>query len=681
MNNIIFKTALLSGAKGERGDVGVSDSVPTNGVIAYEGNDVPEGYVETSEREVFSGIYDDMGELQGEIAAANARIDNIIALPDGATTADAELVDIRIGSYFAGYKTYPSAGDAVRDQIDDLNDAVGEELKQKQKLIDNATLMGSGSGDVVTFDNGGDDVPLKDCVIQITPTQTGSGDPSPSNPRPIVGYYESKANVTGFNLWDEEWELGAYNASGEPSASSTQIRTKNYIRLISGNQYYFKFPNVNMYLCFYAENKGFISASIVTSGLVNIPNNAYYCRFNLASGYGTTYNNDICINSNTPIGSPKNGDYVPYNGHVTTVSISNKNLIQTHLNWDIWDGIFQDCNIKSINNSSITYGQEWSKWNGIDVCDYDSDNYGDLNVRVYHDEKNPDVITAIRVRRNTAGTGANTRFYLYQIAEANAIAYDENLSINFNASKNVSGLIVHVLHTNVQQGEYSETTINLNDATADVTLHKNNFYQIYIEIQGTFVDDVYIYPMIRKAADTDKTFMPYNAYTELKGVKVYGGYVDVAKRELTVTWGAVDLGSLTWIYTASVKKFYAVANGVKGATTYAVANIICEEYKKASAVNLNNDNFDLHCAALPNELQIKDLTYTDASVFKTAMSGKMLAYELSEPETYYISYEEINTLLGLNNVWADTGEIAVTFRKDANLVINSLIARIEALEG
>lgn len=81
---------------------------------------------------VIAGAAGAIDQLEADVAVQTARIDNIIALPDGSTTADAELTDIRVG--YDG-QTYASAGDAVRGQFSNVANYISEVENSKNSRL------------------------------------------------------------------------------------------------------------------------------------------------------------------------------------------------------------------------------------------------------------------------------------------------------------------------------------------------------------------------------------------------------------------------------------------------------------------------------------------------------------------------------------------------------------------
>lgn len=104
----------------------------------------------------------------------------------------------------------------------------------------------------------------------------------------------TKVYASGINLWDEQWESGRYATDGVPTASATNIRSKNTnpIPVHPDTDYYIKSPQ-NAGVMFYDATDTFISYTTGFNKKITTPANAYYMRFYLVSGYGTTYNNDI----------------------------------------------------------------------------------------------------------------------------------------------------------------------------------------------------------------------------------------------------------------------------------------------------------------------------------------------------------------------------------------------------
>lgn len=200
----------------------------------------------------------------------------------------------------------------------------------------------------------------------------------------------------------------------------------------------------------------------------------------------------------------------------------------------------------------------------------------------------------------------------------------------------------------------------------------------YIQIvirANTDASGLVFYPMIRLASETDDTYEPYHGKTYPVSFgsagTVYGGTVDVVTGVLTVTHKAVDLGTLNWTKgnDATGVYFRTYISDIKQPQSQsALVSAICTNYKAAPVNNVVNNSFA--CAANSTQFFVRDLRYSDAAAFKSAVSGVKLVYELATPQTYNLTPQEVELLVGQNNVWADTGDVTLTYGADPDKLFN-----------
>lgn len=147
---------------------------------------------------------------------------------------------------------------------------------------------------------------------------------------------------------------------------------------------------------------------------------------------------------------------------------------------------------------------------------------------------------------------------------------------------------------------------------------------------------------------------------------VYGGTLDVTSGMLMVDRVMVDMGTLPWGFESSTAHFYSngiVATSINWPNWDETPPLLCSRYKPIANSQLASEDFCIsytyNNAYDSKQLRVKDSDYTDATSFKTAMAGIQLVYNLATTITYQLTPIEIKTLLGVNNIWADTGAVNI----------------------
>ena len=220
--------------------------------------------------------------------------------------------------------------------------------------------------------------------------------------------------------------------------------------------------------------------------------------------------------------------------------------------------------------------------------------------------------------------------------------------------------------------------------TVDDT-YQYNWIRLLVERDTTF-NNVVIYPAIYLASDTDDTYDPYNGNTYnislASAGTVYGGTLDVVSGELTVDrkMATIDgsnyaLGVLSGVYNNRYcyRNTYLggiIEKNLPSETTKACCNML-KSMSRSNATSASSGIFQYH--GDNDELRflfpLEDAYSTPDKIYAL---GLECCIPLAIPLTYQLSAQEIKSLLGINNIWSDAGDVDVEYRADTKLYIKRL---------
>ena len=416
-------------------------------------------------------------------------------------------------------------------------------------------------------------------------------------------------DTVGFNQWDEEWELGGINTSGQETTTSGYYRSKNYTAVLPNTTYYFKVPTT-MSVMFYDSNKDFIEWTTANNATVTTPSNCRYLRFrNTKANTWAPYNHDICIN----LSSDRNGEYEPYRKH--SYPLDDSLTLRGIYKLDASNRLYADGDVYPPSGevgrryASVTFNGTESGWTASD---------GYVN-RFYRIDSTLGASSNLLNRisnyltptewGSTAWTFAvRASGYIYVCLDPSATAMTVDDFKAYLASHPLTIYYELATPTTESADPYQQVQIVDDSGTEEFVIDSGSFpvpvghqtrYQNAAPISGRTEITAYISP----TTDAEDA----TVYVENLGRTVYVGSVDVISGDLTVTTGYIasyngeTIGEPWW---SSVDQY------VSGTTPSAGAQVV---------------------------------------------------YTLDEPQTYRLTPRDIEGLVGANNIWADSGDVDVRY--------------------
>lgn len=516
-------------------------------------------------------------------------------------------------------------------------------------------------GSIITIEDGADDLPVKELNVSIDPVQDLHGY---DNPWPAGGGKNKYPIAIGEDTFVDNGSATHSNSNGALVIVTNASSEASGVYLKSGSEIGKVFnsltPPFVVSFDIVASSSGTVrviacgagSVETVGTSKVRISRTVTSITTTNFNIYGVRNGATLTV-TNLQIESGSTAtDYAPYSNICPITGWTGAKVTRTGENllpMPIESGSYANTMSVSVNQDKSFYVTKTSGsgWTAFDLCT----NYylpAGTYTFIHSDDGSQNCSCAI-INAKTSESITNTRYIKTRTLTFNEGVY---LNINYSRSATADNVLTKLML-------FEGTT-----ATADD----------YVHYSGTTISVVF----------------PAEAGT------VYGGTLDVTTGLLTVDKAEVDLGTLNWtVATDKVRRFGATfPSNAKYVNEHTALNAISSEYKSVPFSTLYKEDSPsgIFAAFSATRMAFRNDNFSDAATFKTSMSGVQLVYELATPVTYQLTPQEIRTLLGVNNIWADTGDItkliypvntdtAMALYKKADKVANATAGNFAALDA
>lgn len=148
---------------------------------------------------------------------------------------------------------------------------------------------------------------------------------------------------------------------------------------------------------------------------------------------------------------------------------------------------------------------------------------------------------------------------------------------------------------------------------------------------------------------------------------VYRGTFNWVTGKLIVTWKSVLGSALSWTWLTSGEGNLPVAFANTGDKAYGQANFLCSAYKVVDKFFRNLVSGETSGHETNSNIIVKNDAWTSKAEAEAGLADVQFVYELATPIEYTLTPAQVQTLLGLNNVWASDGTVQIEYADPFNV--------------